>query len=146
MIAWEYATPTAPSGRLAAVVIVSGAGLIVNVTALEAKPELETVTVALPGDAISPAGTVAVSCAGATKAVANADPLNWTTAPGPNPLPFTVKVNPGPPAICELGLRLVMAGLTVNMARLVGAPPGFTTRTLAAPEFAVSPEGTDATT
>jgi hypothetical protein len=86
--------------------ITGGAGLMVNVAAFDKPPPgLSTVTLALPGEAISLAGMAALSWVALTKVVVTAAPFHSTTDPFTNPAPFRVSVNAGPPAIAELGLR-----------------------------------------
>jgi len=60
--------------------------------------------------------------------VGRADPFHWTTAPAENPLPLTVRVKAGPPAVAELGFKFVIAGggLIVNCALLEVTPPELT--------------------
>src|ERR1700691_2790792 len=53
--------------------------------------------------AISAAGTTAVSCSLLTKVVASAVPLKSTVEVERKPVPFTVKVNCGPPGETALG-------------------------------------------
>jgi len=62
----------------------------------------------------------------------SADPFHCTVDPGTNPVPFTVKVNPTPPAGAELGLKALIVcaegeALMVKVAALEVPPPGFTT-------------------
>jgi len=64
------------------------------------------------------------------------------------PEPLTVKVNAGPPAVTELGERLVIAGTgegaIVNVKALEIAPLGLATVTLATPGEAIRLAGTKA--
>src|ERR1035441_8410634 len=64
------------------------------------------------------AGTAADSLVALTNVVVRAAFPNVTVAPDRNPVPFTVRVKTGPPAVAELGLRLeiVGRGLIVNVA------------------------------
>jgi len=112
----------------------------VKVAALEADaPGFTTVTVRWPCTAMKPAGTVAVSWLAVTKVVESVDPPHSTTAPGVKPLPVTVRVNPGPPATTDGGLRPVIwrlddCGLMVRMTALeVPERPGLITVTIAVP-------------
>src|ERR1035441_4150982 len=57
------------------------------------------------------AGTAADSLVALTNVVVRAAFPNVTVAPERNPVPFTVRVKAGPPAVAELGLRLVIVGL-----------------------------------
>src|SRR5579859_810663 len=69
-----------------------------------------TVILAVPGLAISLAGTLAVSWVPETKLVVRADPFQLTVAPLTKFTPLTVRVNAGPSAAIELGLKPVIAG------------------------------------
>jgi hypothetical protein len=62
-----------------------------------------TVTLAVPGIAIRPAGTLAVNRVPLTYVVASAVPFQLTVAPGTKfvPMPLTVRVNAAPPATAE---------------------------------------------
>ena len=106
----------------AMLVIAGGAGVMVNVTALEAGPDgLAKVICADPGCAMSVAGTPAVTCVPLTKVVVSAVPFNDTTAPDTKPIPFTVKVKVVPPALTVEGEMLVItgaAGVMVNASAL----------------------------
>jgi hypothetical protein len=62
-----------------------------------------TVTEAVPAVAMSEAKIVAVSCAARTKVVVLTPPFQFTTEPETNPVPFTVRVNPGPPGDAAVG-------------------------------------------
>src|ERR1039457_5991806 len=96
--------------------------------------------VAVPALAIRLAGTVAVNCAALTNTnvVDSKDPFHSTADPFTNPVPFTVRVKADPPAVAELGLRLVMANVpTVKLAPLEVLPPGLATVMVAVPARAV---------
>ena len=95
------------------------AGLIGKPTGFDTKlPGLTTVTVALPTEAIKLAATVAVNWVLLPKVVGCAAPFQSTMAPDTKPVPFTVSVNPGPPAVADGGDRLVIAGNpTMSMDR-----------------------------
>src|SRR5262245_42987541 len=93
------------------------AWLMVKVTGGEvsstAAPWFRTVTCAVPAAAISEAGITAVTCVLLINVVCRAAPFHWTVAVmsrPPKPLPFTVRVNWGPPAVAELGFSEEMAG------------------------------------
>jgi hypothetical protein len=73
-------------------------------------PGFTTVTLTGITAAICAAATAAVNCVALTKVVVSGLPFQFTTAAGSNPVPVTVSVNPGAPAVAELGLRLVIAG------------------------------------
>ena len=122
-------------------------GLIWKDSALEVTlPRLTTVTLALPGVAIKFAGTKAFSCEALAIKETSAVPFQYTPAPGRKPVPLTVSVNPAPPAVAEVGLRLVMVrrGLIVKGNELEGTLPGLTTVTLALPALAIKLAGTRA--
>jgi hypothetical protein len=94
--------------------VVVGAGLlIVNVWALEVPPPgagFATVTGAVPAVAMSAAVIAAVNWVEETYVVVRLDPFQFTVEPETKPVPFTVSVNPVPPAVAEVGLRPVVAG------------------------------------
>jgi len=107
-----------------------------------------TVTGTTPGDAIWPAGTVAVSEAhGAggvpvvpgTQVAASEVPLKTIDIPAAKFAPVAVKVKPGPPATAELGFRLrsVGAAATTKVAAADRLPAGFTATTVIGPGFAI---------
>src|SRR5271154_1825922 len=62
-----------------------------------------TVTNAVPAVAMSAALIAACTLLLEIKVVARRDPSHCTTAPATNPLPFTVKENPGPPGAVLTG-------------------------------------------
>ena len=91
--------------------VIVGDALIVNVTAFDVPPQGVTMVIeAVPGVAISEAGTVAVSCVEETNVVVNAVPFHFTVEPETKLVPFTVNVNCGPPATAQFGLSEVMLG------------------------------------
>jgi xanthosine utilization system XapX-like protein len=95
--------------------LIIGGGLIVNVTEFEVAPPELIVTGTMPGVTSRLAGTAAVTWVvlpGDT-VVVKAVPLKLTDESEPNPAPFTVKVNPGAPAVANIGLMLVMLGAIV---------------------------------
>jgi hypothetical protein len=108
------------------------AAVIANVTEFEIPPPgdgLKTVTAALPGPAMSPAGIAAVTCPALTKVVGRSAPFQRTTDVEMKLLPFTVSVKAAPPAIADVGLMLVMLGtgfaaVIVNVTELEVPPPG----------------------
>ena len=71
----------------------------VNVTVLELEVvvEVETVTAIVPGNAVSAAEIVVVSCAGLTNTVGRGAPFQFTTSPFTKFVPFTDKVRPENP-------------------------------------------------
>ncbi len=102
---------------------------------------------ALPALAIRLAGTAAVNWTELTNVVVRAVPFHCTVVPGRKLVPFTVNVNAAPPAVAEVGLRLVIAGVgTVigSVAAVDGLPPVFTTVMLALPALAIRLAGTAA--
>src|SRR2546426_1024660 len=71
---------------------------------------VRTLTVAVPGNTVSPVGMAAVSVEELTKLVARAEPFHWTTEDGSKLEPETVSVRPGPPAAAELGAMEARTG------------------------------------
>lgn len=63
----------------------------------------DTVTVAVPGTAMSVAGTAAVNWELLTKVVVRIVPLQLTADAETNPVPFTVSVKAGPPGAVVVG-------------------------------------------
>jgi hypothetical protein len=88
--------------------LIETAGLaIVKTAEVESPPPgdgVSTLTVAVPGKAMSPAETAAFSVAELTKVVVRAAPFHCTTEDGSKPEPATTSVKPGPPAVAVLGL------------------------------------------
>src|SRR5437899_3798874 len=85
--------------------------VMVNAAAFEATgPGLTTRTVAVPTVAMSAAAMLAVTCVGLTTVVGRADPFHSTFAPAAKPLPSTVSVKAGPPAIVLRGVRASTVG------------------------------------
>ncbi len=79
--------------------------------------------------------------------VVSAVPFHCTTAPVRKLVPFTVKVNAAPPAVADVGLRLVMVGVgafTGNAAAVEGLPPVLSAVMLALPTVAIRLAGTAA--
>jgi hypothetical protein len=72
------------------------------------------------------AGTLAVTCVELTNVVDKAVPFQDTTTPGANALPFTVSVNPDPPAVTGRGLSELIVGGTPASVMLNGADEGWT--------------------
>ena len=100
--------------------------VMMNVELFETPPLALTVMLGAPCEAISPLPTDAVSWLALTNTVGNPDPFHRTVEPAVNPEPFTVKVNPAPPAGVCGGLRLVIVGtgaVTVKEAPLDKTPP-----------------------
>jgi hypothetical protein len=70
---------------------------------------------------------VAVNWVEETYVVVRTDPFQFTVEPETKPVPFTVSVNPAPPAVAEAGLRPVVAStalLIVNVWAFEVPPPG----------------------
>jgi hypothetical protein len=84
--------------------LMAGAALIVNVIPPDVAPHPATVIEAVPGVAISEAGTVAVSFVEETNVVASGLPSQFTVVAETKLVPFTVSVNCGPPAAVQVGL------------------------------------------
>jgi len=101
-----------------------GVALIVNVAAPDVAPHPPTVIKAVPGVAMSEAGTVAVSCLELTKVVTNGFPFQYTVSPWMKSLlgPFTVSVNCGPPAPVQVGLiELIVGAVPIVITRVAVA-------------------------
>ncbi len=71
----------------------------------DVSPPETTVIAAVPATAIKFAGTEAVSSPVFTSVVANPAPFHRTDALATNPLPLTVSVKTGPPAVVLVGAR-----------------------------------------
>ncbi len=85
--------------------------MMMKLALVEVNPPETTLMVAVPDAVMELAGTIAVNCVALTKVVGNCEPLNCTTAPGANPLPFTVNVKDGCPAYPLDGLsELIVVG------------------------------------
>jgi hypothetical protein len=104
--------------------VITGAAVIVNVCAFDVAAQLATVIDAVPLVAIREAGTVAVSRVEETNVVVSAVPFHFTVEPETKLVPFTVRVNCGPPALAQVGLSelIVGAALIVNVSRAVPVP------------------------
>src|SRR5437868_6383173 len=73
-------------------------------------PGVTTVMVAAPMLAMSAWDAVMVSCAEETNAVVRGDAFQFTCDAAMKPLPLTVSVNDGPPAITEAGEIVEITG------------------------------------
>ena len=110
--------------------VITGAAAIVNVCAFDIPPPgvgFTTVTEAVPAVDIRDAGTVAVSCVEETNVVASAVAFHCTVEVPTKFVPFTVKVNCGPPAAAQVGLIEVVVGTGLLMVNVTGfdvPPPG----------------------
>jgi hypothetical protein len=123
--------------------------VIVKVEAAEVVVELETVTAAVPGKAVSVAEIVAVSCVGLTNVVGRGDPFQFTTSPVTKFVPFTASVRP---VVLQSGVddgtSPEIVGPTIENAIALEAPPpgvGVNTVTWAVPTEAISEAGMVAT-
>lgn len=70
---------------------------MVKVTGADAIVGFDTVTVAVPGKAVSAAEIAAVNCVALTKVVARGVPFQLTTEAATKFVPFTTRVNPDAP-------------------------------------------------
>ncbi len=103
----ENAGPPGAAAGGARDVITGVGGVMVNVSALETRLPLLAVTVADPDCAIRFAVTPAVNCVALTNVVAMAVEFQLTVVLAVKPLPVTVSVKAGPPAVAVDGERLV---------------------------------------
>jgi hypothetical protein len=143
---WEYAVPTVPGGS-GDVVVIASPEVMVKATEFDTNPPgLLTVIPAVPAFAVRLAGTTAVNCVALKNVVVSNVLLFQTTVdPARNPEPFTVSVSAGPPAVTELGLKLLSVGRGAPMLKVTElevAPPRLTTLTSAAPGAAIRLAGT----
>jgi hypothetical protein len=143
---------------------------IVNGWELEVPTELETVTAAEPGKAVSDGVIAAVSCVALTNVVARPDPFQFTTVSFVKFIPVTVRVSPAAPQkgvdaadVVEAESEVTAGGVpsgapiwkstmfdtsvvvvlfTLDVA--VDADPGICTATLTVPAVARSEAGTGA--
>jgi hypothetical protein len=128
-IVYEKATPTV--AHTVSGLVITGVLVIVNVCVLDVAWQLTTVIEAVPAAAIREAGTVAVSCVEETTVVASAVPFHFTVEPETKFVPFTVKVNPVPPGVAQVGLSELMVGVAtiVNVTAFDAEPVEFLTVT-----------------
>jgi hypothetical protein len=128
-IVYEKATPTV--AHTVSGLVITGVLVIVNVCVLDVAWQLTTVIEAVPAAAIREAGTVAVSCVEETTVVASAVPFHFTVEPETKFVPFTVKVNPAPPGVAQVGLSELMVGVAtiVNVTAFDAEPVEFLTVT-----------------
>src|SRR5882724_6152999 len=125
--------------------VVAGAGLLIaRACALEVPPPgavLSTVTVAVPAAAMSLAEIAAVNWLLDTNVVVRFAPFQRTTEVETKPVPFTVRVNGGPPAATDVGLSAVVVGtglFTVKVCAFDVPPPGADVNTVTDAEPAVA--------
>jgi hypothetical protein len=125
--------------------IAGATALIVKLAPPEVAPLETTVTVAVPAVVIRFAGTVAVNCVALTNVVESGVLLHCTIALEANPVPFTVSVNVGPPAVVVFGLTELVTGpaAIVKVVPLEVVPPEVTV-TVAVPPVLIRPAGTEA--
>ena len=103
--------------------VITGVLAIVNVTPVDVPPQgFATVIEAVPAVAIREAGTVAVSCVEETNVVASAVPFQFTVEVETKFLPFTVKVNCGPPTAAQVGLTELIVGTALIVITSVALP------------------------
>jgi len=114
--------------------IIVGAGresgaAIVKVEELDVAVGLETVTAAVPWNAVSAADMTAVSCVALTNEVGRGEPFQLTTSPFTKFVPFTVKVSADTPQDGAVFVDVVdaesevMTGATIGNADAAEAPP-----------------------
>jgi len=97
--------------------------LIGKATTLEAAPPgLLTAMLAVPGAAIKLAGTEALNCVPLMYVVGKAVPFHCTVDPVTNPVPLTVSVNAGIPAVADGGLKLVIPSGPITVICAAFAP------------------------
>jgi hypothetical protein len=102
--------------------VIAGVATIVNVFAFDVPPHgVTTVIDAVPAVAMREAGTVAVSCV-EEPLVVSAVPFQFTVEPETKLVPFTVKVNPEPPAGAQVGLSELIAGVVPIVITKVALP------------------------
>ena len=103
--------------------VITGVLAIVNVIPLDVPPQgFTTVIEAVPAVAMREAGTVAVSCVEETNVVASAVAFHFTVEVETKFVPFTVKVNCGPPAAAQVGLSELMVGAALIVITSVALP------------------------
>jgi hypothetical protein len=143
----KAAPPAVAELGLKLVMVGRVAGLIVNVNPAEVAPADVTVTLAVPAVAIRLAGTAAVSLVVLTNVVTSAVVPHFAIAPETKRVPLIVRVKAVPPAVAELGLRLVIdtggAELMVKVAP-AEVPPVVVAVTVAVPNVAIRLAGTAA--
>jgi hypothetical protein len=96
--------------------LITGVAAIVNVCAVDVAPGhvgLVTVIGAVPAAAMREADTVAVNWVEEPNVVLSGVPFQFTVAPLRKLVPLTVKVNPEPPAVAQVGLSELMVGLAL---------------------------------
>jgi hypothetical protein len=102
--------------------VMAGVALIVNVFVPDVAAHPDTVMEAVPGVAMSEAGTVAVSRVEETNVVASGLPSQFTVEPETKLVPFTVSVNSGPPAAIQVGLiELIVGAVAIVITKVAVA-------------------------
>jgi hypothetical protein len=103
--------------------VITGVLAIVNVIPVDVPPQgFTTVIEAVPAVAMREAGTVAVSCVEETNVVASAVAFHFAVEVETKFVPFTVKVNCGPPAAAQVGLSERMVGAALIVITSVALP------------------------
>ena len=90
---------------------------IANWKAVDAPPlatGFTTVTSAVPTEATSAALIVAVNCVELTTVVLRGDPFHCTAEVDTKFTPVTVSVKSGEPAVVSIGLKVLIAGVTIG--------------------------------
>ena len=101
--------------------VMAGGAVMVKVTGGgEFCPASTTVTEAVPVDAMSGAGTAAVSCPALTKVVTRPLPFQVTCVALVKPAPLIVRVNAGPPTVVLCG-EMLLIDIAVVMVKVTGA-------------------------
>src|SRR2546430_13435126 len=96
---------------------------MVNVIPVDVPPQgFTTVIGAVPAVAIRDAGTVAVSCVEETNIVTSAVPFHFTVEDETKIVPFTVKVNCGPPTPAQVGVSELIVGTALIVITSVALP------------------------
>jgi hypothetical protein len=103
--------------------VITGGLAIVNVIPVDVPPQgFTTVIGGVPAVAMREAGTAAVSCVEETNVVVSAVPFQFTVEVETKFVPFTVNVNPVPPAAAQVGLSELIVGLALIVMTSVALP------------------------
>jgi len=121
----------APTGEIEVIdAVESDEAEIVKDAGAEFTPELDTVIDAVPAEAISEAGMVAVSCVELTNVVARGELFQSTTEPFTKFVPFTVRVKPEGlhdgvvfDEVVEDDKEVMVGGMIVNEMEVGDVPP-----------------------
>jgi hypothetical protein len=125
--------------------ITGGGWLMVKPAGADLALPAATVTAAVPAWAIRSAVTGTVSLVALANAVGRDVPFHCTIDDAVKPVPFTVSVKEGPPAVADDGVRLPIAGFPgLVMAKVSGVEvcPLSETLTEADPDTAINPAPT----